>query len=67
MLENSRSKKKCADGDEKIAKTAIADKMGEFSIARLADGRRISFKSQHRAGYVVDETDFRVMRVLKGR
>ena len=67
MLENSRSKRKCEDGDEKIAKTAIADKMGEFSIARLADGRRISFKSQHRAGYVVDETDFRVMRVLKGR
>src|SRR6266404_3192232 len=53
MLENARAKKKSADGDEWIAKTAIASKMGEASIARLADGRRVSLKLQHRSGYVV--------------
>lgn len=67
MLENAREKKKFAESDEKIAKAALAAKMGDFQIARLADGRRISNKSQSRAAYYVSETNFRVLRVLKGR
>jgi predicted phage-related endonuclease len=65
MLEAARAKKKFAESDEKIAKTAIAGKMGEASIARLADGRRVSHKEQGRAGYVVEPSSFRVMRILK--
>lgn len=64
-LETARFGKKTFDNQEKVAKTAIAGKMGEAAFARLADGRRISFKTQHRGSYVVGETDFRVMRVLK--
>jgi predicted phage-related endonuclease len=67
QLETGRSAKKNAEEIEKVAKTAIAGKMGEAAIARLADGRRISFKTQHRSSYVVAESDFRVMRVLKGK
>jgi predicted phage-related endonuclease len=67
QLETNRKAKKLAEEDEKICKTAIAGKMGEAGIARLADGRRISHKTQHRSSYVVGEADFRVMRVLKGK
>jgi hypothetical protein len=67
FLEAARAKKKLAELDEKTAKAAIADKMGEAAIARLADGRRVSNKLQQRAGYEVSATEFRVLRVLKGR
>jgi hypothetical protein len=66
-LEAARALKKDGEAQEKIAKTAIAGKMGEAAIGRLADGRRLSFKTQHRDSYVVGESDFRVMRILKGR
>jgi hypothetical protein len=66
-LENARAEKKMCVDDETRAKTAIAGKMGEAAFARLADGRRISHKTQHRGAYTVGEADFRVMRVLKGR
>jgi hypothetical protein len=67
LLEDSRAMKKKWDGEEKVAKTAIAGKMGEAAVARLADGRRVSHKSQHRAAYQVGESDYRVMRVVKGK
>lgn len=66
-LEEARAAKKAADKAESIAKTAIAGKLGEASIARLADGRSVSHKEQSRSGYVVEPTSYRVMRVLKGR
>jgi len=66
-LEKARKAKKLVEADEKLAKTEIAEKMGDASIALLADGRRISHKAQTRAGYFVDETTFRVMRLVKGR
>ncbi|CAN7381416.1 YqaJ viral recombinase family protein [Bradyrhizobium sp. LjRoot220] len=66
-LVNARTEKKMCEDDEKTAKTAIAGKMGEAAIARMADGRRISFKTQHRGSYTVGETDFRVLRILKGK
>jgi hypothetical protein len=67
MLEQGREKEKFGAADAKIAKTAIAAKMGEASFARLADGRRISFKTQRRAGYVVEDGTTRPIRILKGR
>jgi YqaJ-like recombinase protein len=67
QLETARGMKKIAESDEKAAKAALASKMGEASIARLSDGRRISHKTQNRAGYFVNDTSFRVLRVLKGR
>ncbi len=58
--ESARATKKEGESQEKVAKTAIAGKMGEASIARIAGGRRISFKTQHRATHVVGESDFRM-------
>jgi hypothetical protein len=67
LLETARAEKKAAEAEEKIAKAIIADKMGEASIARLADGRRVSHKTTERQGYVVAPTSFRTLRILKGR
>lgn len=67
LLETARASKKAAETDEKTAKAAISERMGEAAIARIADGRRISNKTQRRAGYVVEPTEFRVMRLVKGR
>lgn len=66
-LEAARAAKKSAESAEAIAKTAIAGKMGEAAIARIAGGKRVSHKTQHRDAYVVGASDFRVMRVLKAR
>ncbi|MES2166575.1 MAG: YqaJ viral recombinase family protein [Pseudomonadota bacterium] len=62
----ARALKKEGEGREKIAKTALAGKLGENAYGKLADGRKISFKTQERGGYVVEPTSFRVMRVSKG-
>jgi hypothetical protein len=67
QLEAARAAKKAAEGDEKTAKAALASKIGDAAIARLSDGRRVSHKTQRRAGYFVNETEFRVLRILKGR
>lgn len=67
LLENARAAKKSAETDEKTAKAAISERMGEAAIARIADGRRISHKTTSRAGYFVNETSFRTLRILKGR
>jgi predicted phage-related endonuclease len=60
----ARTDKKNAESREKTAKTAIADKIGSAAFARIADGRRISHKSTHRAGYEVKPTEFRIMKIL---
>jgi len=67
QLEAARAAKKAAEGDEKLAKTALAAKMGDAAIALLADGRRISNKTTSREGYFVNPTSFRTLRILKGR
>lgn len=46
-------------------KTELSGKLGEHTFGRLADGRRISWKLQHRKAYSVEAADFRVLRVLK--
>lgn len=64
-LAAARSEKKDWDGHETRIKTRIADILGEFSIARLADGRRISYKTTETQPYTVGAKSYRVLRVLK--
>lgn len=64
-LESARAAKKEAASAEKIAKATINDKMQEAALALLPDGRMVSNKSTRRAGYFVNETEFRTIRVLK--
>ena len=66
-LEQSRAAKKAAEQSESVMKTAIAGKLGAAAVARMADGRRISHKTQNRSGYYVEPTTYRTMRILKGR
>lgn len=65
-LTRARADKKDAETRERSAKTCIADKMGAASYARMAGGRRISFKTQRRAAYMVSESEYRVLRIMKG-
>jgi hypothetical protein len=64
QLVGARAAKKDIETREKTAKTIIGDKMGAASFARIADGRRISNKTIFRKGFVVDATEFRMMKVL---
>jgi hypothetical protein len=64
-LVKARTEKKYFTELEGEVKTAIADKMGTAAIARLADGRRISFKTVTRAGYVAKASTSRVMKILQ--
>jgi predicted phage-related endonuclease len=48
----------------KAVKTEIAAKIGEASAARLP-GWQITNKLQHRKGYTVQDTEFRVLRVKR--
>lgn len=50
---------------EDVIKTELEAKLGGHSYGRLADGRRISWKLQHRKAYTAPAADFRVLRVLK--
>lgn len=63
-LSDARSEKKDAEAREKIAKTIIQEKMGAARFARLADGRRISNATINRAGYTVDPTTYRAIKIL---
>lgn len=74
LLEAARANKKAAKTDEDLAKAAISERMGHAAIARIADGRRISNKSQnrnvgcrHMPGLFCSQSEFRVMRLVKGR
>lgn len=49
----------------KVLRTELAAKLGPHTYARLADGRRLSYKTQHRKAHVVEASDFRVLRVQK--
>jgi predicted phage-related endonuclease len=64
-LERARGNKKTWTEAESFCKTLIADKMQDAAIARLADGRRISFKTSDVKAYSVAARSQRVMRILK--
>ncbi len=63
----ARSEKKDCEDHENRIKTQIADILGEFSIAKLADGRRISYKTTETSPYTVGAKSYRVLRVLKDK
>jgi predicted phage-related endonuclease len=52
---------------EKLVKTELTGKLGANTYGLLGDGRCLSFKQQHRKGYTVEPTDYRVLRILKQR
>jgi predicted phage-related endonuclease len=51
--------------NEGALKTELTAKLGAATYGRLADGRRLSWRLQHRKGYAVEPADFRVFRILK--
>lgn len=55
--------RKRLEKSEKITKTELQGKIGEATYARLADGRRLSWKHQHRKAHAVAASDFRVLRL----
>jgi predicted phage-related endonuclease len=52
---------------ERALKTELCAKLGNASAGRLADGRRLSWKMQHRKAYSVAATDYRVFRILNSK
>lgn len=64
QLVAARAEKKVAEENVSAFATAIKAKLGAASFARIADGRRISCKSQSRGAYQVAATEFRVLKVL---
>lgn len=61
--ETSAALKRLKDS-EKAIKTELQGKLGEHTFGRLADGRRLSWKQQHRKAHTVEAADFRVLRLL---
>jgi predicted phage-related endonuclease len=59
---NERKRLEKAEG---AIKTQLQAKLGVHTFGRLQDGRRLSWKSQHRKGHTVAPSDFRVLRLLK--
>lgn len=52
---------------EDALKTELQGKIGEHTYARLADGRRLSWKHQHRKAHAVAASDFRVLRIHENK
>jgi predicted phage-related endonuclease len=48
---------------ERALKAELCAKLGEHSFGRLADGRRLSWRLQHRKAYSVEAADYRVLRI----
>lgn len=57
---------KTAQADVKAIDAEIKAKLGTASIAHLGDGRRITWKTVSRKGYVVEPTTFRQLRYPTG-
>jgi predicted phage-related endonuclease len=49
---------------ERALKAELTAMLGEHSFGDLADGRRLSWRLQHRKAYSVEATDYRVLRIL---
>jgi predicted phage-related endonuclease len=63
LIETQRASKRLSQ-QERAIKTELCAKLGEHSFGRLADGRRLSWRLQHRKAYSVEATDYRVLRIL---
>lgn len=65
--ENIAARMKADKGRRDEIETSIKGLLGNSTYGRLADGRLISWKLQQRAAYSVEATEYRVLRVNKGR
>lgn len=64
LVQTQAGLKRLRDSETAI-KTELEAKLGEHTYGRLADGRCIAWKTQHRKAYAVEAADFRVLRILK--
>lgn len=64
-LTETQAALKRLNATETALKTELTGKMGDHTFARLADGRRLSWKQQSRKAYAVEASTYRVLRVLK--
>jgi len=65
-LRDAEGLKEQAEDIVKTLRNQIKLAIGEKSFGRLPDGTTYSYKTQHRDGYAVQPTDFRVLRLMKG-
>lgn len=47
--------------------TEFKAKIGDHAVAHLANGRRVTWKTQHQRGYSVEPSSFRVLRFSKAK
>ncbi len=66
-LIETRAALKRLEKQEDELRTELIGKIGPHSFARIAGGRRLSWKLQHKKAYAVEASDFRVLRILKGK
>lgn len=66
LLREAEGAKERADDLVKAFRNQIKLAIGEKSFGRLPNGITYSYKTQHREGYTVQPTDFRVLRRVKG-
>lgn len=66
-LADARAAKKAAEANEQEAANYIKAAMKDATLGLLPGGRQLTFKHQHRDGYTVAPTDFRVLREVKKR
>jgi len=64
LAHTSAALKRLKDQESAI-KTELSAKLGDATFGVLADGRCLSWRTQHRKAFSVAATDFRVLRVLK--
>jgi predicted phage-related endonuclease len=55
------------DKQEKTIKTELQGKLKDNTFGLLADGRRLSWRLQHRRGFTVEASDYRVFRILSAK
>jgi len=62
-----KSEIKTSEDRCKEIETEFKAKLGTHATAILSDRRRVSWKTQHRKGYTVEPTSFRVLRFAKAK
>lgn len=66
-LTETQAARKRLESTEKALKVELQGKLGEHTYGKLADGRRLSWKLQHRNAYTAPPSDFRVLRILHSK
>jgi putative phage-type endonuclease len=64
--EAAKATKSAAEKTLEAAQAKLVALLGESEAGRLPDGRVVTYLSQTRRGYTVDETSFRTLRIKKG-